>query len=262
VTARTVALLVVAGLMTAASNYQQEITDWQKGRAAGLTAEGGWLSVAGLFWLEEGANTIPLPGGVSGPFTLHAGKVTVTAGGSTREVQADSPDKVQIGRVSLFVIKRGERYGIRMKDPEAETRRKFHGLEYFPVSEKWRITAKWIAEPHPIPILNILGQTEMSDCPGHAAFRVDGKEYRLYPIIEEPGAKELFYIFKDQTAGKETYPAGRFMYSEMPKDGRVVLDFNKSYSPPCAFTDFATCPLPPKENVIALRIEAGEKRYH
>jgi hypothetical protein len=248
--------------LTAASNYPQEIAEWQKGRAAGLMAEGGWLSVAGLFWLEDGANAIPLPDGKTGHFTLHAGKVTASVDGSTREVKADSPEKVQIGRASLFAIKRGERYGIRMKDPEAETRRKFRGLEYFPVNEKWRITAKWVAEPHPIPVLNILGQTEMSDCPGYAEFRVAGKDYRLYPILEEPDAKELFYMFKDQTAGKETYPAGRFFYSDMPKNGQVVLDFNKSYNPPCAFTDFATCPLPPKENVMALRVDAGEKRYH
>ena len=261
--------------MSGASNYQQEIAGWQKSRAAGLMAEGGWLSVAGLFWLHEGTNSfgkdpsleIALPDGPprAGHFDLHGGTVTVTTvttGGAAREMKPDSPDKVRIGRVSLFVIKRGDRYGIRMKDPEAATRRDFHGLDYFAVNEQWKVTARWVAEPHQIPILNVLGQTEMSECPGYAVFRIGGKEYKLYPIIEEPGAKELFYIFKDQTSGKETYPAGRFLYSEMPKDGRVVLDFNKAYSPPCAFTDFATCPLPPKENQIPVRIEAGEKKTH
>ena len=96
--------------------------------------------------------------------------------------------------------------------------------------------------------------------PGHVVFTINGREVQLDPVLEEPGAKELFFIFRDATAGKETYPAGRFLYSDMPKDGRVVLDFNKAYSPPCAFTSFATCPLPPKQNRLDVRIEAGEKR--
>ena len=93
-------------------------------------------------------------------------------------------------------------------------------------------------------------------------FPVAGKEYHLAPIIEQPGDQQLFYIFRDLTTGKETYPAGRFFYSDMPKDGKVVLDFNKAYNPPCAFTPFATCPLPPKENYLPVRVEAGEKTYH
>jgi uncharacterized protein (DUF1684 family) len=99
------------------------------------------------------------------------------------------------------------------------------------------------------------------ESPGYAVFRLQGKEYRLRPVLETADAKELFYIFRDQTAGKETYGAGRFFYSEMPKDGQVVLDFNKAYNPPCAFTPYATCPLPPPENKLPVRIEAGEKKY-
>ena len=97
--------------------------------------------------------------------------------------------------------------------------------------------------------------------PGYAVFKLRGHEFTLHPILEEPGAKELFYIFRDETSGKETYPAGRFFYSDMPKGGKVILDFNKAYNPPCAFTPYATCPLPPPENRLAVRIEAGEKRY-
>jgi len=162
----------------------------------------------------------------------------------------------------LFVIQRGDRMGIRLRDPESQYRKGFKGIVSFPASAAYRVTARFVAEPRKIPILNVLGQTEDSECPGYVVFRLAGKEYRLYPIIETPGDKELFYIFRDLTAGKETYGAGRFLYSDLPKDGKVVLDFNKAYNPPCAFTPYATCPLPPKQNHIAVRIEAGEKAYH
>ena len=123
------------------------------------------------------------------------------------------------------------------------------------------MTARWVEAPRKIPILNVLGQTEPSECPGYAEFQLGGKQLRLYPIFEEPGSKELFYIFRDETSGKETYGAGRFLYSDLPKDGKVVLDFNKAYNPPCSFTPYATCPLPPPENRMTVRIEAGEKKY-
>jgi len=163
--------------------------------------------------------------------------------------------------VSLSVIQRSDKVGIRVKDPESEARRNFRGLVSFPIDEQYHVTARWVAEPRDIPILNVLGQTSPSPSPGYAAFRLHGQELKLRPIIEEPGAKELFYIFRDQTAGKETYDAGRFFYSDMPHDGKVVLDFNKAYNPPCVFTPYATCPLPPPENRLAARIEAGEKKY-
>lgn len=266
-------LLLCAGMALAAvSNYQAEIAAWRSAREARLKADGGWLTVAGLFWLHEGANPfgkaeaneIVLPDGPAraGVFELHDGKVTAVTGGERRAVAADSADVVKAGRLSLFVIKRGERFGIRLKDPDSEYRRNFRGISYFPADEKYRVTAKWVAAPRKIPILNILGQTEESENPGYAVFQLNGKELRLYPIFEETGAKELFYIFRDLTTGKETYPAGRFLYSELPKNGEVVLDFNKAYNPPCAFTPYATCPLPPKENHLAARVEAGEKTYH
>ena len=139
--------------------------------------------------------------------------------------------------------------------------REFHGLEYFPADEAYRITARFVSEPRKIPILNVLGQTDPEECPGYAAFRLHGRDVRLYPVLEEPDAKELFFIFHDLTSGKETYGAGRFLYSALPRDGKVVLDFNKAYNPPCAFTPYATCPLPPKENRLGVRVEAGEKKY-
>jgi len=264
-------LLIPLAAAAAVSAYQSEIEAWRRAREQALKAEGGWLSVAGLFWLHEGANRfgqdpsndVVLPAGDAhaGVFALHQGKVTVSMGGRTRDVAHDSADVVTVGRLSLFVIQRGNKYGIRLKDPDSQYRRGFHGIEYFPADERYRVNARFVAEPRSIPILNVLGQTEPSECPGYALFHLNGHELRLYPILEEPGAKELFYIFRDQTTGKETYGAGRFLYSALPKDGQVTLDFNKAYNPPCAFTPYATCPLPPKENRLAVRIEAGEKTY-
>ena len=128
--------------------------------------------------------------------------------------------------------------------------------------DEYRVAARFVpyAPVKQVPIANVLGMVEPLPSPGYAVFRLAGRELRLDPVLEEPGAKELFFIFRDATAGKETYPAGRFLYSAMPKDGQVVLDFNKAYSPPCAFTAFATCPLPPRQNRLDVRIEAGEKR--
>jgi uncharacterized protein (DUF1684 family) len=270
---KLVAILLAGIALAVAAGYPDEILEWRKKRDAALRTPDGWTSLAGLFWLREGANRfgkdaandIALADGPAqaGVFELHGGQVTVAMDGQTRALQPDSKGgTVTVGRLSLLVIKRGERYGIRLKDPQSPYRTGFRGIEYFPIGEAYRVTARWVLAPKQLPILNILGQTEPSENPGYAVFRLHGQELRLYPIIEVPGDKQLFYIFRDLTTGKETYPAGRFFYSEMPKDGEVVLDFNKAYNPPCAFTPYATCPLPPKENYLQVRIEAGEKTYH
>jgi uncharacterized protein (DUF1684 family) len=255
----------------AATAYQTEIAQWRRQREEALQRDGGWLTVAGLFWLHEGANTfgkdpgneIVLPDGqaTAGVFELHGGKVTVRMDGATRELWPDSLDVAKVGRLSLFVIQRSDKYGIRLKDPQSQYRRDFHGIETYPAQEEYQVTAKWLVEPRKIPILNILGQTESMDSPGYALFSLHGHQYRLRPYLETADAKELFYVFRDQTSAKETYGAGRFLYSAMPAGGHVVLDFNKAYNPPCAFTPYATCPLPPPENRLAVRIEAGEKKY-
>lgn len=265
------ACFAAAGVLMAAAGYQSEIAAWRQQRETGLRRDGGWLTVTGLFWLREGANRfgtnsaneIVLPNGPAqaGVFELHHGKVTAKVNGSTREIKPDTDDLVPAGRLRLYVIQRGDRFGIRMKDPDSEYLREFHGLEYFPAREEYRVAARFVPEPRKIPIANIVGQTEMDDCPGYVEFQLHGRQFRLYPVLEEPGAKELFFIFRDDTAGKETYGAGRFLYTELPKNGSVVLDFNKAYNPPCAFTPYATCPLPPKENRLPARIEAGEKKY-
>jgi uncharacterized protein (DUF1684 family) len=255
----------------AATAYQTEIAQWRRQREEALQRDGGWLTVAGLFWLHEGANTfgkdpgneIVLPDGqaTAGVFELHGGKVTVRMDGATRELWPDSLDVAKVGRLSLFVIRRSDKYGVRLKDPQSQYRHDFHGIETYPAQEEYKVTAKWLVEPRKIPILNILGQTESMDSPGYALFSLHGHQYRLRPYLETADAKELFYVFRDQTSAKETYGAGRFLYSAMPAGGHVVLDFNKAYNPPCAFTPYATCPLPPPENRLAVRIEAGEKKY-
>jgi len=266
------ALPALAGVaLLAATAYQTEIAQWRSQREEGLKRDGGWLTVAGLFWLHDGANTfgtdpgneivLPDGGAKAGVFELRDGKVTVKMDSATRELWPDSLDVAKVGRLSLFVIKRADKYGIRLKDPESEYRREFHGIETYPAKEEYRVTAKWVAAAQKMPILNVLGQTEPMDSPGYAVFLLHGHEYRLRPYLETADAKELFYVFRDQTSAKETYGAGRFLYSAMPADGHVVLDFNKAYNPPCAFTPYATCPLPPAENRLAVRIEAGEKKY-
>ena len=257
--------------LVAATTFDAEIAQWRRQREIALTADGGWLTVAGLFWLHTGANPfgadttneIALPNGPAraGVFELHDGKVTVKSDGGEKELWADSLDFFQAGRLKLYVIKRGERYGIRVKDPLSEYRSSFRGIEYYPAKEEYRVTARFVEDPKEIPILNIIGMTEPLKSPGVAVFQLGGKECRVRPVYETPDAKELFYMFKDETSGKETYGAGRFLYSDLPKDGKVVLDFNKAYNPPCAFTPYATCPLPPAENKLPVRIEAGEKKY-
>ena len=265
---------VFGGLYAASGTYQSEMAEWRKHREAALLADGGWLTVTGLFWLHEGpnrfgsgaANEIVLPNDPAlkggGAFDLDHGKVVLRMDGQSRELHADSMesrDVVTLGSLSLFVIRRGDRYGIRLKDRNSRLRKEFTGLRYFPVTESYRVSARFVPEARKIPIPNILGQTEDMPSPGYVEFDLEGRKLRLTPVEESPN--ELFFIFRDLTSGRETYGSGRFLHTAMPKDGKVELDFNKAYNPPCAFTPYATCPLPPKENRLPVRIEAGEFKY-
>jgi uncharacterized protein len=149
-----------------------------------------------------------------------------------------------------------------VKDKQSKYREAFHGLKWFPVREQFRITARWVAYPKPrqVSIVNIIGNLIEMPSPGCAVFQIGGREMRLEPVVEND--KELFFIFRDQTSAKETYPGGRFLYTDLPRDGKLELDFNKAENPPCAFTPYATCPLPPKQNSLPVRIEAGELTAH
>jgi uncharacterized protein (DUF1684 family) len=267
--------------------YHAVVRKWRDEREARLKADGGWLSVAGLTWLKQGENrfgtdkaaAIVLPEGsapaIAGTFELKGTETTVKLAAGTAARMAglplagtavlrpDSGDVVEVGSVSLQVIERGGRFGIRLKDKNAAARREFTGCRWYEIKETYRIEATWVAHPLPRPLKvpNILGQTESMPSPGYAEFRVGGKLVRLDGVLETPQSTQLWFILRDQTSGKETYPAGRFLYADLPKAGKVVLDFNKSYNPPCAFTAYATCPLPPPQNWMPVRIEAGELNY-
>lgn len=259
--------------------HRAQITQWQEKRAERLKGEEGWLSLIGLFWLSDGDNVISLPSAGSPTIKLVRrgdavaleptagmmieGKPVTTPVELRNDAHENGPTIVQMGTVRFQVLKRGDRYGLRVKDAQAHTRTHFQGLDYFPTDPKWRVEARF--EPYKpekkIPITDVTGMTSDNISPGALVFTVDGKEYRLDPVLEE-GSDELFIIFKDATSRDDTYQPGRYLYAPMPgPDGKTVIDFNKAYNPPCAFTPFATCPLPPLQNRLPVRVEAGEKRY-
>lgn len=275
-------LLVAAAGSAAEDAYRAEIEAWRASREARLKAEDGWLALGGLFWLKPGRNSfgsdpasdVPLPGAAprrAGVFFVEAERVRVrlepgvearlAAGpGDAAELRPDSDDALSLGRFRLQLIERGGRLAIRLRDPQHPARLGFKGLSWFPVDPAYRVTARLVPHdpPRRLEIVNVLGQVSEMTSPGVAIFSVAGRELQLTPVLESPDADALFFIFRDRTSGRETYGAGRYLYAPLPTDGQVVLDFNKAYSPPCAFTDYATCPLPPAENRLGVRVEAGE----
>jgi uncharacterized protein (DUF1684 family) len=270
-----------------AGSYESQIEAWRAQRVERLKAPNGWLSLVGLEWLKDGKNSvgsdkkndIVLTTGPAhlGDVTLANGKATIVldpkSGATidakpirTAELLDDSHEKpttVAFGTASFYLIDRNGKKGLRVKDTEAKTRKNFVGIDYYPIDPKWRVEAKFTPfnPPHTLEIPNVLGQIDKMPVPGKVEFVKDGKTYTLLPVLEEPDAKELWFIYADKTSAKETYGGGRFLYSDMPKDGKVVVDFNKSYNPPCAFTPHATCPLAPAENRLAIPVTAGEKKY-
>jgi uncharacterized protein len=266
------------------SDYEKEIKTWHQNRIEGLKKENGWLNLAGLFWLEEGRNSfgastenkIIFPKDRSkqflGDFILEKGEVFVETKANAEVFNEYQPvEKLKVFPVEKtiilkhnslrwFVIKRGEKYAIRLRDLESPFLKEFHGIETFPIDAKWKIKAKFVpTEGKKIPILDVTGQTNQQDSPGVLVFNFAGKEYKLDALTEED---EFFIIFGDKTNKKETYGAGRFLYAAKPDvEGYTYLDFNKAYNPPCAFTPYATCPLPPKQNQLSIEIKAGEKNH-
>jgi uncharacterized protein len=197
----------------------------------------------------------------SGTSVTHSGR-TVTE----MELKSDKtgePTDLALGDLTLFVIERGGKIAIRLKDKNSRMRKEFTGLKWYPVKPEYRITASWTGyqPPKQIPVPNILGQTDNLPCPGYVTFKLGGQTVKLEPVLESPDDKELFFIFRDGTSGDATYPSGRFLYADFPVEGKVVLDFNRAYNPPCAFTAYATCPLPPPGNRMKVKIEAGEMKY-
>lgn len=282
-----VAALFLAACGVPSETYKAEIEKWRSGHEAELRSDDGWLTLAGLFWLKDGINTIGAGEGYDirltdnfrqgrfGEIEFHDGQavlkvesgVEATVDGkpvSNIELRSDDPGpptKVTTGSQTFYLIKREERFGIRLKDSESAERREFDGEHWFPVDASYRVTGTF--EPfdamQEVEIPNVLGGNFKMKSPGVVRFKLHNKELSLQPVVEDD--KTLFFIFKDQTSSSETYGAGRFLYTENPVDGKVVLDFNKAENPPCAYTEFATCPLPPPQNRLDIEIKAGEKKY-
>lgn len=252
-------ILVMAAMLSAADGWREDLEQWRQGRETRLRSETGWLTLSGMYWLREGVNNIPeIP---VQSVELRSGRITVSVNGEKRELRPDSSDAIEAGGVRLTAIQRGGRYGIRLWDPNSALRRGFKGVRWFPPEASYRVNARFVAQPRKLPVLNVLGQTEQRESPGYVEFTLAGRSLRLVPVLESPDAKQLFFIFRDLTSGKETYGAGRFLYSALPRNGSVILDFNRAYNPPCAFSPYTTCPLPPKENRLPVRIPVGELAY-
>jgi hypothetical protein len=283
------AAALLAGVTLAAEPdaYRQEIDAWRAHRVERLTAADSWLALIGRHPLEVGVwsvgsgadNAIRLAAGPA-----HLGTITRTGDSTVTFALADGvdgaidgtteraaplaygpavkPTYVRAGTINFYILESRGRLFLRVRDSESPRRRNFVGLDYFPTDPAWRIVADWVPfdPPRPLPITNVVGVTENADCPGKAVFQVDGRTVELLPVQEAPGER-LFFILTDATAGEETYEASRFLYADPPRDGKVVLDFNQLYNPPCAFTPFTTCPLPPKENRLTIPLRAGEKKY-
>ena len=284
-----VIVLLMFTIAFSQSTYVTSVKKWRAEREDKLKADDGWLTVAGLFWLKEGVNTfgtdpnlaIVLPSGSVpakvGSLELHNGVVILRVSegvavnvndqpASEHELKIDSenqkPDIITIGDLKMIVIKRSNRIGLRVRNMSSSARRDFKGLRWFPIKKSFRVVATYtpFEKPKEMTIVNVLGDELKMTNPGILTFKLNGRTYQLKPVVEND--HELFIIFRDRTAGSSTYPAGRFLYADLPKDGKVVLDFNKAENPPCAFTKFATCPLPPRQNFLPLSIEAGEMNYH
>lgn len=268
--------------------HVQKVEAWQKERVDELKKEDSWLSLVGLFWLDEGenrfgsdagTNKVILPEGkapaVAGVLIREGKNVRarvapgagVTSGGKpvtelalTRNAEGQ-PTVLELGTLSFFVIERGDRIGVRIRDRESPVRTSFKGLDFYPIRPEWRINARFepYNPPKKVGIPNVLGQVSESESPGAVVFDWQGTTYRLdaFGSVEQG----LTTVFADATNGRETYGAGRFLDFGKPENGRIEVDFNTAYNPPCAFTAFATCPLPPADNKLTLAVTAGEKKF-
>lgn len=288
-------LLALLALSAAspASDWQSGLEDWRGQRATALAAATGWLNLVGLHWLDgrplrvgggAGADLVidglpaefgTLARGADGDWTLAPAEgVVVEADGvesrdrvrlvSDRAATATRPQtRLRHGPVRMALIERGERTGLRVWHAQAAARAGHAGLDWYPPDPDWRLVARWQAHPpgRTLDIATVIDTIEPMANPGALVFEHDGRSHRIEALREE-GAEQLFLIFADRTSGRATYGAGRYLYTAPPDaEGRVELDFNRAYNPPCAYTPFATCPLPPPENRLDLAITAGERTY-
>ncbi len=279
------------------STWQRDLLAWRAKRATALQAPEGWLSLVALGWLKEGDNTFGSADDsrvqVAAKAPAHIAVVRLEkntlrllapAGGFPKDLlldgqpakeqaliadDAENPSKLSIGTLTIIVIHRDDQFALRVKDLEAPTRTAFHGLRWYAPDAAYRVHARWIPynPPKMLDIPTVLGTTTHLPAPGAAEFTIDGKVVRVEPVLEDPQSTDLFFIMRDATSKSTTYGAGRFLYTELPdhgvaQPGEVWLDLNKLVNPPCAFTPYATCPLPPPQNRLTVPIPAGEQRYH
>jgi uncharacterized protein len=261
--------------------HRTEVEAWREQRYAALRRDAGWLTLAGLDWLQPGVNRIGtdpglevvLPAGpaVAGRMTVEEGQVIADgafvhdgapADGLALSTDHDgAPTLLELGALRLCVIERGGRLAVRTWDTASQLRRTFAGIDHWPVDPAWRIEARF--EPTPgrsVTVPDVIGIEAAQESPGDVVFEIERGTHRLQAL---PGgeAGELWLVFGDATNSRETYGGGRFLYTPAPAAGSVVVDFNRAYNPPCVFTPFATCPLPWQANRLALRVTAGERMW-
>jgi len=271
-------------------DFDKEEMKWREERDKSMRSPTSWLTIAGLFWLDEGENTfgtdetnkLVLPSGSTpsfcGKFILGDGTVKVMAAeGAGIKIKGEgidekiltsdnqgNPDVLELNDLRMWVIKRGRRYAIRMRDPNARAYKEYKGLEFFPPSEKFRIKGNFVPydKEKTIEITTVAGTKAEMISPGSVFFIMDGKEYSLEAFKENEKNTKLFIVFKDLTNGEKTFAKGRFLTVDVLENGKVDLNFNRAVNPPCNYTPYATCPVPPhKANWLNVRIEAGEKAY-
>ncbi len=265
------------------SAYKAEIETWRREIEERLRSETGWLTLTGLYWLHPGENTLGsdpvadvlLPesapkqvGFIDFADPMATLRVTtdvpVTADGQPvktvtlrHDNEAQGPTRIEISSVNFYLIKRGDQFGMRVRDSENPARKNFKGRVWFPVDPSYRVDAKYV--PHPevrtLDIMTVAGIIEPTENPGYVEFELAGHRVHLEAFSSKPN--EVWLVFRD--ASPHTYRAARFLYAPLKPDGTAILDFNKAYNPPCAFTPYATCPLPPKENILPFKIEVGER---
>lgn len=254
---------------------QDDLNAWQAQRNAELSAPESWLGLVGLFWLEPGTNrvgsdaatAVTLPSGPAHLGDLHWAGDRLTwqpVGGTVRELDTDrlgQPSTVDHENLSFFVVDRDGRLAVRVRDRAWAAKQAFVGLDYFPFDPALVVEAVWqpLAEPLTMDVPNVAGDLKTVEVAYQAIFAVAGQTVALLPM--SVGESEVFFVFRDRSSGKETYGAGRFLKVCPAVDGKITLDFNRAYNPPCAFTPFATCPLPPPENWLPFAVLAGEKKW-
>jgi uncharacterized protein len=276
----------VALAHAADATYRKSVSKWRLDYEADLKSDHGWLTICGLFWLHDGenrfgsdsTNDIVVPSGSApgdaGYFDFQHGVITahikpgsgITVGGKQVETFVMQPDDraswLVTGDVALWVHRSGERFAIRMRDKNCKLRTNFTGLHWFLIDEAYRVTARYTPydTPKQATIQNLAGDSLALPIAGYVTFSLNGQEQKLDAQADDKGA--LSFVFRDGTSGKETYGASRFLDTDPVKNGEVVLDFNEAYNPPCAYNPNTTCPLPPPQNRLHVRIAAGEMAYH